>query len=956
MRKTNKKTKNFLKDFFPHKHATVLMSMIIVAVGLFGYFGIYRFNDYINISKLTSVTNYLRADVIAMFQDFGVGVGFHEPLDVLTTDIPFSSETSMDPAYIAMPIYMQGQASDDLSVLTIKPEEIPTYITKVVVRGGQYLDVNPGGNISTNWGEEQPIPSSQSLLMYFGLNIPLGTNFSEPTEIGIIYFYIPSLANISMDLDFIVSSMGINGVNTNRFSPDNIVNINFEPPLMPINLIAEPIGSDSFVLSWEDGVGSPSVDGYKLFLNDLFLEETTELTYTYTGLSENEHYVVGVEAFNIAGNSDMARDEVQTKVKFTIRDVLLTGRGPNIDNNFYSIDGDLLIATVDESRPAIKYYYNWVCITGSCIGTEINHETTSNVDTLSLDGVWKGTEWKLNVSADAVIDEHQQFSESFSLVNAVPTTEDSVITLDEDGTIEDVMKASDLDRDILTYHIVDQPSKGMVSFVAPGKSRFVYEPNDDENGADFFTFKVNDGESDSEISTVNINITSINDNPQLDSIGAQTTPEDIVKTIILNATDVDGDSLTYNASSSDANVTTSINITTHELVLTSSTDWFGPSDITVEVSDGNGGVDSEIFMLTVTSVNDAPVLGGTPSTFVDAGSQYSFTPSKTDVDTGDTHTFSIINKPSWTTFDTITGSLSGIPTNADVGVYANIAISVMDDGSPVESDTMTFDIEVLSTNTAPTAVDDVYATLKNSTFYATPAGGVLKNDTDLEGDTLTAVLDTDISHGTLTLNSNGSFTYVPTISYVGQDSFTYHANDGIVDSNISTVTISINVNSPTEDMIISSITPVSTTELMVKMNYTINDTTVVPSNFIINGLTVLNTTLNADNKTVTITTSTQTEGQTYTLEVYNLLSLDGLHIVPSAGRASQFTTPSSGSLIGDCNNDGIFEISDVLISLKATTHTELITLAMITNCDIGKVDGEIDIRDVLKVYLLYKNS
>jgi VCBS repeat-containing protein len=56
---------------------------------------------------------------------------------------------------------------------------------------------------------------------------------------------------------------------------------------------------------------------------------------------------------------------------------------------------------------------------------------------------------------------------------------------------------------------------------------------------------------------------------------------------------------------------------------------------------------------------------------------------------------------------------------------------------------------------------------------------------------LTAVLDTNVSHGTLTLNSNGSFTYIPTGNYNGSDSFTYHANDGTVDSNIVTVTITV---------------------------------------------------------------------------------------------------------------------------------------------------------------------
>ena len=69
--------------------------------------------------------------------------------------------------------------------------------------------------------------------------------------------------------------------------------------------------------------------------------------------------------------------------------------------------------------------------------------------------------------------------------------------------------------------------------------------------------------------------------------------------------------------------------------------------------------------------------------------------------------------------------------------------------------------------------------------------GVLGNDTDAETDPLTAVRDDDVSHGNLTLNSDGSFTYTPTALYSGPDSFTYHANDGSADSNVVTVSLTI---------------------------------------------------------------------------------------------------------------------------------------------------------------------
>ena len=59
-----------------------------------------------------------------------------------------------------------------------------------------------------------------------------------------------------------------------------------------------------------------------------------------------------------------------------------------------------------------------------------------------------------------------------------------------------------------------------------------------------------------------------------------------------------------------------------------------------------------------------------------------------------------------------------------------------------------------------------------------PAPGVLGNDTDVEGDPLTAIKVSDPLHGTLTLNADGSFTYTPNGNFNGNDSFTYKANDG----------------------------------------------------------------------------------------------------------------------------------------------------------------------------------
>ncbi|NOZ94125.1 MAG: tandem-95 repeat protein [Acidobacteria bacterium] len=113
-----------------------------------------------------------------------------------------------------------------------------------------------------------------------------------------------------------------------------------------------------------------------------------------------------------------------------------------------------------------------------------------------------------------------------------------------------------------------------------------------------------------------------------------------------------------------------------------------------------------------------------------------------------------------------------------------------------DSATVTVTITVNAVNDPPVAAADSYST-NEDTQLTVAAPGVLTNDTDVDGDALTAVLDATVSHGTLTLNSDGSFSYTPAANYNGTDSFTYHANDGHADSATVTVTITVNaVNDP----------------------------------------------------------------------------------------------------------------------------------------------------------------
>jgi hypothetical protein len=118
-----------------------------------------------------------------------------------------------------------------------------------------------------------------------------------------------------------------------------------------------------------------------------------------------------------------------------------------------------------------------------------------------------------------------------------------------------------------------------------------------------------------------------------------------------------------------------------------------------------------------------------------------------------------------------------------------VAFSATDAADATGSETAT--INVSGVNDAPVAVADSGSAGYGTALSKTAAQGVLSNDTDAEGDSLNAVKVGDPSHGTVSLSEDGAYTYTPTTGFIGQDSFTYRANDGSANSNVATVTVTV---------------------------------------------------------------------------------------------------------------------------------------------------------------------
>src|SRR5207244_1540766 len=145
------------------------------------------------------------------------------------------------------------------------------------------------------------------------------------------------------------------------------------------------------------------------------------------------------------------------------------------------------------------------------------------------------------------------------------------------------------------------------------------------------------------------------------------------------------------------------------------------------------------------------------------------------------------------------------PLNGTLTLNANGAFSYTPNAAFVGTDSFTYRasdgiltstlatvaITIGAVNHAPVATNDGYTTAEDTPLTVAAATGVLANDTDVDGNPLTAVLGTGPTKGTLALNANGSFTYTPTANLNGSDSFTYRASDGTLTSNLATVTLTI---------------------------------------------------------------------------------------------------------------------------------------------------------------------
>jgi len=383
--------------------------------------------------------------------------------------------------------------------------------------------------------------------------------------------------------------------------------------------------------------------------------------------------------------------------------------------------------------------------------------------------------------------------------NEAPLAEDDAYRVDEDETLtvnarDGVLdNDSDPDGDDIQATIYSYASNGTVSLLADGS--FVYTPEADFYGIDSFQYTVDDGSLDSSPATVTITVDPVNDAPVAEDDAYQLSTDDALHVdadsgVLANDTDVEDDDLTASVVATTAHGALDLD-GDGSFTYTPNSGFHGEDSFTYRVYDGSDYSDEATVTLTV---NDPPEATDDAYTIEEDGvlskdAQAGVLANDTDTN-DDSLTATVVSQPSHGTLVLNgDGSFDYTPgpnfNGTDTFTYK------ADDGF-TDSGTATVTITVEAVNDAPVAVDDKYSVNEDETLDVDADWGVLANDSDVDNDDeLSVAVVKHPAHGSLTLLGDGSFTYVPEQGFVGTDTFTYTANDGELDSEAATVSITV---------------------------------------------------------------------------------------------------------------------------------------------------------------------
>jgi VCBS repeat-containing protein len=406
-------------------------------------------------------------------------------------------------------------------------------------------------------------------------------------------------------------------------------------------------------------------------------------------------------------------------------------------------------------------------------------------------------EWYVTVSDGVSTTTGPTWSFTTAPGNQVPLANDDTFSTVKDNTLNAASPGvlgndNDPDGDQLTAIKLTDPQHGMLDLNSNGS--FIYTPAPGFSGSDSFIYKANDGALDSNVASVNITVNPIN-SPPVAVADSYSTDINIALNepspgVLDNDSDPDGDQLTAIKLTDPQHGTVDLN-TDGSFIYTPDPGFTGIESFTYRAIDGTLGSNVASVSISVNPINNPPVAVA-DSYSTDEDTVLGIDPpgvlgNDSDPD-GDQLTAIKLTDPQHGTLNSNgDGSFAYTP---HPGYAGSDSFTYRANDGALDSNVASVSITITPTNDPPVADADSYSMAEDTPLAIDPPG-VLVNDSDAEGDPLTAHLVQGPGQGTLNLNPDGSFIYTPIPNFNGEASFTYRASDSQDDSNVATATVTV---------------------------------------------------------------------------------------------------------------------------------------------------------------------
>lgn len=548
-----------------------------------------------------------------------------------------------------------------------------------------------------------------------------------------------------------------------------------------------------------------------------------------TGLADGTKYYFVLTAISSSGQESETSDEISYQVPATTP----LNQAPVADAKSVTTAEDtaasVVLTATDADGNSLSYSIVTQPAKGTLTGTPPNLTYTPAADVNGTDSFT----YKAN---DGTVDSNTAtVSITINAVNDAPTAAAKTVATPEDTPVSITLSGSDKEGNPLTYSIVTQPVKGTLTGTAPN---LTYTPTADVNGADSFTYKVNDGSANSNTASVSITINAVNDAPVVPA-GSEATQENTPVSITLTGSDKEGNALTYSVVAAPSNGT--LTGTAPNLTYMPAKNYSGADSFTYRANDGSANSNTATVSITVTKnpvLDDTVVLArtgwtlkyvdsedaadypavnafdGNPDTFwhtrwksgatpppheiqIDLGKPCSlhgfrYLPRQDGFKVGNIGQYEFYTSLDGTNWGTAVAAGTFANNTAEKEVlfttttarYVRLRSLVEANG---DMHTAVAELDLLGTavvNHAPAATSKSAETSEESAVSITLDGS------DEDNNALAFFIVTPPAHGTLT-GTAPDVTYTPAGGFSGVDSFTYQVSDGTASSGEATISITV---------------------------------------------------------------------------------------------------------------------------------------------------------------------